>query len=725
VSPLIIISPKKLQANVDDSTKNMSKSYPPPVVRHAPYYQLTPDQVLEYLSKKGYTRTEATLRRESRDHDPITGQALSSKEPDDAEQLTKGYEQFRSFVDDSLELYRPEFSRLLWPLFVYGVLKLADDYYTKGAESFFKLFNSAFAATHPDDVRALSTITNPSNVETSPTAQLYLRNKYRITLTPTAQTLLYQFLEAKEVEGTKLLTFLLQRHFHIVTVNRAQLGNERSLSALLGSGGDAGDLIPEDEGIPGHNPGSANTDPNAPSTLPKLRLGALPPHPDMMEDIHGELEDEDKRSPPAPGVNSLVDEYEQQIKREPNEDGPLREQVPLPPPLARDVAMEVQKIRELRDRFKIDPRTGGLGPGVSVVMYTFHNSHDSITCLDFSGDLLLVAAGTSEHYIRIWSLDGKPLPIHPDFPTADNKPVASRKLIGHFGPVYAVSFPPATTKPSYTNAPETRPRTLLSCSEDKTIRLWSLESYATLVIYKGHNQPVWDVRWSPMGHYFLSCGRDRTARLWSTDSISSLRQLVGHEGDVEQVAWHPNGTYVFTAGSERSVRAWDLQRGTGVRMFTGHLGNVTALECAPNGKVLASGDDTGAIFLWDLESGRRIKRMRGHGKGGIWSLVFAMESTVLVSGGADCTVRVWDVEQKSGDAAKAIDGAAKDGAAGTGTAGGAAASVVGSQKKKKDAGGATPDQISVFPTKQSPVYKVMFTRSNLVLSGSAYLPERF
>lgn len=680
-------------------------------------------QVLEYLNKKGYTRTEATLRKESKDHDPATGQILPSKEPDEPEALIKGYEQFRSFVDDSLEVYRPEFARLLWPLFVYGVIKLADDYYTKGAESFFKLFSSALSATHPDDVRALSNITNPSHVETSPTAQLYLRNKYRISITLTAQTLLYQFLEAKEAEGTKMIMFLLQRHFHIIAVDRAQLGNQRSLSALLG-GGDVPDLLAEDEGIPGHNPGSANTDPNAPSTLPKLKLGTLPHHPDAMEDIRGELEEEDKRNPPASGLQSLIDEFDQQIKREPNEDAPLREQVPLPPPLARDIAMEVQKIRELRDRFKIDPRTGGLGPGVSVVMYTFHNTHDSITCLDFSGDLLMVAAGTSEHYIRLWSLDGKPLPTHPDFPTNDDKPVASRKLIGHYGPVYGVSFAPSTTRPSYPNAPDTRPRTLLSCSEDRTIRLWSLESYATLVIYKGHNQPVWDVRWSPMGHYFLSCGRDRTARLWSTDAISSLRLLVGHEGDVEHLAWHPNGAYVFTAGSERSVRAWDLQKGTGVRMFTGHLGNITALECAPNGKVLASGDDTGAIFLWDLETGRRIKRMKGHGKGGIWSLAFAMESTVLVSGGADCTVRVWDVEQKSGDAAKAIDGTVKDGTS-VATTGPAAAGVVGSQKKKKDAGGATPDQISVFPTKQSPVYKVMFSHSNLVLSGSAYLPDRY
>jgi len=52
---------------------------------------LTSRKVLEYLSKKGYKRTEATLRKESEEHDPVTGYATSSKKPDDAEVMHKAY----------------------------------------------------------------------------------------------------------------------------------------------------------------------------------------------------------------------------------------------------------------------------------------------------------------------------------------------------------------------------------------------------------------------------------------------------------------------------------------------------------------------------------------------------------------------------------------------------------------------------------------------------------
>jgi transcription initiation factor TFIID subunit 5 len=194
--------------------------------------------------------------------------------------------------------------------------------------------------------------------------------------------------------------------------------------------------------------------------------------------------------------------------------------------------------------------------------------------------------------------------------------------------------------------------------------------------------------------------------------------FVAHDSDVDVGCFQPNGAYVFTAG-DKNVRMWDISRGNPVRMFTGHTGNITAIECSPNGQTLASADDQGCIFLWDLASGARIKRMRGHGKGGIWSLSWSVESSVLVSGGADMTVRVWDVIQKPSD--KGADGAVKveGAAAGTSTAAG------GGQKKSKKDVVVTQDQISAFPTKKSPVYKVWFTRSNLVLAGSAYLPELY
>jgi transcription initiation factor TFIID subunit 5 len=282
----------------------------------------------------------------------------------------------RTYVDDSLEIYRPELARLLWPIFVHSIIGIVADHDEQEAENFFKAFSPRFTREHEDELRKLSQVKLVPHLQQSDIVKLYQQHKYRLTLTTMAYSVLTQFLEAKELEGGSVVTTLIDSHLHIVTVDRAAAGAERSLAALLARKGEDYDMPAEDEGIPGHNPGSANTGKDAPNVLAKLSLGPLPMDPDAMEDVRADLQEEDSQNPPRPGENSLVYEFEQHIKREPNEDAPVREQVPLPPPLARDVAMEVQKIREHRDRFKIDPKTGGVGPGLSVCMYTFHNTHD-------------------------------------------------------------------------------------------------------------------------------------------------------------------------------------------------------------------------------------------------------------------------------------------------------------------------------------------------------------
>ena len=92
--------------------------------------------------------------------------------------------------------------------------------------------------------------------------------------------------------------------------------------------------------------------------------------------------------------------------------------------------------------------------------------------------------------------------------------------------MYSVDFDPL----SGSAAP---PKYLLSCSADATARLWSMDTMSNLVVYRGHENPIWDAKWSPMGIYFATGSRDKTARLWSTDRVSCLRVYAGHLSDVD------------------------------------------------------------------------------------------------------------------------------------------------------------------------------------------------
>ena len=328
-------------------------------------------------------------------------------------------------------------------------------------------------------------------------------------------------------------------------------------------------------------------------------------------------------------------------------------------------------------------------------------------------------------------MDGSPLKTL----RTENK-VASERLIGHSGPIFNLSFSPAVDNPDSpdqafgdrTERPYVGSEWLLSCSADHTVRLWHLGLMKQIMVFKGHLGPVFDVKWSPFGYYFATAGHDKKAHLWCTGRPGPLRFFVGHDQPLDCVAFHPNGAYVFTAASDKTVRMFLCGNGTCVRLFTGHTGFITSMECSPTGKVLATADDNGIIILWDLASGKLIKRMRGHDRGGTWSISWNVEGSILLSGANDGTVRLWDTNKTDGMGQGKIVGEGGvgtrvDGQGGTASvnaAAGGGGSTSGTSKKKGKGPAVSGDQVSAFPTKQTPVMYVKFTRMNLGIGAGCF-----
>ncbi|KAI0735063.1 TFIID and SAGA subunit [Earliella scabrosa] len=665
----------------------------------------------------------------------VGAEEILSLDPTDKHE---GFRELEAWVDGSLDMYRPEFRPILFPIFCHFYLDLVQHGFREAAQNFYSTFSVSLSPVHHTTLHHLSTITLPYHVQTDDVAQRFRSEKYTVRMSRSGFGLLIGWLTEgfggeptgggdgfsgdKGKRGRASIMRVVNNHLRFDVTSSST--TSVSPRAWEESTGFLSAVVPQTNGST-VDAATYNT------SKGELKLGPAPLPEELRAETERTIRDQ-----------ALLDhdpnaQYDLHFARPPPPAGlvsPSIADLPPHPPSFKsvDVKREVEKVRDARKRIRLDPSAltpanANMPQGVavraralpSVCAYTFHDVGEGVPCCEFSPDTSLLAAGFSESYVRLWSLKGEKLKgMRSDFQMTSIRDVSSinkvrekggsttRKLIGHSGPVYSVAFDPVGGSAS-------PPKYLLSASADATTRLWSLDTMTNVVAYRGHQNPVWDVKWSPMGIYFATASRDRTARLWSTDRTSALRIYAGHLSDVNAVGFHPNSLYLGTASSDCTARLWDVQRGACVRVFYRHDDIVSTLVFSPDGRYLATAGEDLAIRLWDLGSGKCVKKMTGH-TASVYSLAFSAESSLLVSGGADWTVRCWDVKAAGGLPTKTREN-------GTMVNGNSD-----EHPPEKDEAESieTTDLLATFPTKRTPIINVQFTPRNLCLVAGPYLsPE--
>lgn len=663
------------------------------------------------------------------------------------ENYIRAYSLLKNWVDSSLEIYKSELRYIMYPIFIYMFLNLVKKDVFQ-ARRLFDRYSSDFKLYHSSEINRLFSVNSVDHIKENEIASAFNDNRYRVTISRTVFNLLLYFLNENESVGGSLIISIINQYLEPNVVNtvssKSQLADGiktlKNKDSTIGIDSNINSkpvklgLFPRDEDYVKEvetelkirddqerqqleqAKGDSTNDPNNQTeetskvvqhSTTLLNEYRMLNHEIPRESQSGTFTSDGKEK------NDTVDDKDSKSKIANNRvilqtneklESPSRDSLPLPPKTALDIKLEIQKVKESRDAIRLDNLQVSLP---TVCMYTFYNTNRGMTSLEFSDDCRLAAAGFQDSYIKLWTLDGSSL-ITNRIPSSKRKEMelgdpSTSMLIGHSGTVYSTSFSPDN-------------RFLISGSEDRTVRLWSLDTHTALVSYKGHNHPVWDVKFSPLGHYFATASHDQTARLWSSDHIYPLRIFAGHLSDVDTVSFHPNGCYVFTGSSDKTCRMWDVNSGDSVRLFLGHTAPVLSTAVTPDGRWLCSGSEDGIINVWDIGTGKRLKQMRGHGKNAVHSLTFNKEGNVLISGGADNSVRVWDIKKATSEPSLEPEEPF------VGYVGDVTASV---NQDIKDYGRRrtiipTNDLVASFFTKRTPVFKVKFTRNNIVLAGGAF-----
>lgn len=169
--------------------------------------------------------------------------------------------------------------------------------------------------------------------------------------------------------------------------------------------------------------------------------------------------------------------------------------------------------------------------------------------------------------------------------------------LGHTSGVHTVAFSPDG-------------RSLVSGSDDNTIKLWDVSNGREIRTLKGHGEVVRSVAFSPDSHSVATGNSDGTLKLWDVVSGRELRTLSGHSEAVRSVAFSPDGRSLISGSDDKTVKLWDVSNGREIRTLKGHGEAVSAVVFSPDGKIVASGSYDGTLKLWDEANGKVVRTIK-------------------------------------------------------------------------------------------------------------------
>src|SRR6185436_12421331 len=138
------------------------------------------------------------------------------------------------------------------------------------------------------------------------------------------------------------------------------------------------------------------------------------------------------------------------------------------------------------------------------------------------------------------------------------------------------------------------------------------ESAALVRDLVGHMLAVNACAVTPDGRRAISASDDRTLRVWDIDSGRALATLEGHTGRVISCGVTPDGRRAISGSSDHALRVWDLERGLALAVLDGHTDYVTACAVTPDGRRVVSASEDRTLRIWDLDGLRLLATLTGH-----------------------------------------------------------------------------------------------------------------
>lgn len=292
--------------------------------------------------------------------------------------------------------------------------------------------------------------------------------------------------------------------------------------------------------------------------------------------------------------------------------------------------------------------------------------HDDIVItldVDWSGHW--VATGAKDNTAKLWRVDPE-----------NNSYTCWATFSGHAESIGAVALPKTTPKESsaaHSDPLNHPPSFLLTGSQDQTVKKWEIPrtpqekgqktNVRSAFTRKAHDKDINGITVQSSGSLFASASQDKTVKIWSVEEGEVVGILRGHKRGVWSAQFSPvnmpsiqgedgpvtSKGLMLTGSGDKTVKLWSLADYTCIRTFEGHSNSVLKvawLNMPSNqdkGKkpvqfTSAGGD--GLVKVWDANSGEAECTLDNH-EDRVWALAVHPETNTIVSGSGDSTVTFW------------------------------------------------------------------------------------
>jgi WD40 repeat protein len=183
-----------------------------------------------------------------------------------------------------------------------------------------------------------------------------------------------------------------------------------------------------------------------------------------------------------------------------------------------------------------------------------------------------------------------------------------------------------------------------SINNDREIKLWRINTGQKIATLKGHNDVVKCLFIDSRGKTLISGSKDKTIRFWDLKTQKIIKTFggyfSGHSGAILALALSPDNKTLLSYGADNTIKNWDINRGE-INQSIDVSPNFTCLNISPNCRLFCSGSLDPQLRIRQIENGQVIRSINNGS--GVFCLVFSPDSNMLATGGLDRVIRIWDI----------------------------------------------------------------------------------